>query len=393
MPINSKRVCIIRRAYYPAESHVRRNATSLAAAGYQVDVVCLRNYDEPAADIVESVNIHRMPLHARRRGLLGYLIEYFIFFLMAFVTVSWLHLQQPFAIVEADSMPDFLIFAGILPHLLGARLILYLFESMPEIWAQKRSIPMSHWTIRLLFWQEFVACQFADEIICCHDMAKDVLVQRGVPGDKITVILNVPDEQVFRRDYCTSKVNNDGVLHLIQHGTITENYGIQIVLNALSLLDPSLLLCFDIVGEGEFRSDLEADACRLGLHDRVVFHGFVSRDCLLELLCRADIGIVPMLFEYQSPNKMFEFVALGKPLIASDRKTFRQYFDEKEIAYFNTGDAKDLARVITSAVRNREALKAQADRATSRYQNYRWQNMKTRYLIVYNKFCVNDYLK
>jgi glycosyltransferase involved in cell wall biosynthesis len=378
------RVCIIRRAYYPADNHVRRNADSLIAAGYKVDIICLRNRGEPTTETIDSVNVHRLPMRARRSGLLAYFVEYVSFFLMAVVTVSFLHLRHPYTVIEADSMPDFLIFTGILSHLTGAHLILYLFESMPELWAQKWGVSMSHWTIRLILWQERISCHFADAVICCHDMASDALIHRGIPDYKISVVLNVPDEHVLSLDRYGSQ-EGDGVFRLIQHGTITENYGIQVVLQALALLDPSIPVCFDVVGQGEYRSVLEDITNRLGLQDRVIFHGFVSTDRLLELLYRADAGIVPMLFEYQSPNKMFQFIALGKPVIASDRQTFQQYFDENEILYFRTGDPYDLSRVIESAFRCSDETREYVRRASKRFEGYRWSKMRERYLEVYRR--------
>jgi glycosyltransferase involved in cell wall biosynthesis len=281
-------------------------------------------------------------------------------------------------------MPDFLIFAGIVPKLTGARLILYLFESMPEMWAQRRQVPMTHWSIKLLCWHEKISCSFADAIICCHDLAKDALVKRGIPENKITSILNVPDDNVFQKNN-DDESNDNHSFYLIQHGTMTENYGIQTVLQALKLLNPTLPVHFDVVGSGEYKPVLEKMVLDLDLTDRVTFHGFVSREKLMELLHRANVGVVPMLFEYQSPNKMFELVALGKPVIASDRLTFQQHFDSSEVLYFKTGDAADLAKAIEKAYQNRDHLMERAMLALLRYENYQWRTMGSRYLAVYEK--------
>lgn len=376
------RVCVIRRAYYPAESHVRRNVESLVAAGYSVDLVCLRNRGQRAFEVIGGVNVHRVPLAARRAGVVSYFFEYCAFFLLACAAVTWLHLRHRFAVVEADSMPDFLVFAGVVPRLTGARLLLYLFESMPEIWAQKKGLPMTHRAIRLLKWQERISCGFAHAVLCCHDFARDALIANGIAAEKITTILNVPDETLFHRyDDATAPVN--GTLRLVQHGTITENYGIQVVIEAISRLDRAIPVMYDVVGEGEYRPALEELARRLQVQERVMFHGFVSRERLLELLLQSSVGVVPMLFEFQSPNKLFEFVALGKPVIASDRKTFKQHFTEEEVLYFKTGDAGDLARAIEEIHGEPRAVQERAERAARRYEDYRWAVMRRRYHAVY----------
>ena len=376
------RICIIRRAYYPAETHVRRNLETLVSAGYSVDLVCLRNTGESASEVIGGVTVHRLPLRARRAGVVSYLAEYQAFFFMALASVTWLQCRHRFAIVEADSMPDFLIFAGLAPRLTGSRLIMYLFESMPEVWAQKKNLPMTHWAIRVIQWQEKVSCGFAHAVICCHDMARDALIAMKVPASKITPILNVPDENVFRRYDVTPRA--DGVFRLIQHGTITELYGIQVVIEAISFLDSALSVHYDVIGEGEYRPVLEDLARRLNVQDKVTFHGYLTPEPLVKWLLQSSAGVVPMLVEYMSPNKLFECVALGVPVIASDRTTFRQHFGDEEILYFKTGDARDLARAIEHAYRKRDDLRAQAERATKRYEEYRWTNMRKRYLGVYD---------
>ena len=166
----NRHICIIRRFYYPAALHVRRNAESLAEAGYAVDLICPRDEGEAAFEIINGVRVHRMPIRTRREGLLGYVLEYQGFFWMVFFYLTWLHIKQPFAVIEADAMPDFLVFTGLIPRLMGARLILYLYDHMPQVWSQKRNIPMTHWFIRILKWQEKLSCSFADAVICVHEL-------------------------------------------------------------------------------------------------------------------------------------------------------------------------------------------------------------------------------
>lgn len=376
-----KRVCIIRRAYYPAESHVRRNAETLLEAGYEVTLLCLQNKGEAKLEVVSGIEVHRLPLKAKRSNTFWYLFEYLLFFFMVLFAITRLELKNHFDFVEADSMPNFLIFTAILPRLRRARLILYLFESMPELWMQKLGLERPNFAIRLLMLEEKISCYFPQALICCHDLAKQALVGRNIPSTKITTLLNVPDEKVYR--FRVRHPQNRPGLHLVQHGTITENYGIQVVLKALSLLEPDILIHYDVIGAGEYQPFLEKMAADLKITGRVTFHGFIAREDLLKLLENSDVGIVPMLFEYQSPNKLFEFIALGLPVIASDKETFKQHFTEKELFYFKTEDAEDLARVIKKVHDNPELLAAISDRGYKRFASYRWKNMKKIYLDLY----------
>ena len=375
-------VCIVRRSYYPADLHVKRNADSLVSEGYSVDLICLRNKNALRFENIDGVRVHRVPLRARRQSVVSYIGEYLGFWALAFLKVTALHLKNFFDVVEADSMPDFLIFAGLVPRLTGAKLVLYLMESMPELWAQKQNLHPGHPVIKFIRWQEKVSCRFARAVITCHELARQEIVRMGIPPEKITAILNVPDEKRFHP--IEAQTAKNGIFRIVQHGTIAENYGIQVVLKALKSLGREFDVRFDVIGAGEYRPALEKMVMGFGLQDRVSFHGYVPLGHLLGLLRRSTAGVVPMLYEYQSPGKLFEYVALGIPVIASDRKTFKQHFNEGEVFYFRTGDSESLASVLRRVYNGTNELKTRKDRASRRYEDYRWGIEKNKYLGIYS---------
>ena len=134
------RHAMVVHAYYPhAETRVQREAEALVAAGYDVDIVCLRQAGQAPYEAVNGVGVHRLPvrrLHSAERsgrgGLGGQLREYLNFALRASLKVASLHLSRRFRVVQVHNPPDFLVVAGLLPRLTGARLILDLHDLMPE---------------------------------------------------------------------------------------------------------------------------------------------------------------------------------------------------------------------------------------------------------------------
>jgi hypothetical protein len=68
-------------------------------------------------------------------------------------------------VVQAHNLPDFLVFAALVPKLLGARLILDLHDLMPEFYASRFKSGMTSFPIRLLCWQERLSCLFAKHVI------------------------------------------------------------------------------------------------------------------------------------------------------------------------------------------------------------------------------------
>lgn len=159
-----KRHCMVVHAYYPVgETRVQREALALVAAGYEVDVLCLRDVGEAAVDHEEGVNIYRLPMKRYKGyGLAVQLLEYLAFFMLTFFKLFSLYPQRRYRTVQVHNLPDFLIFCAIYPKLRGAKLILDLHDLMPEFFAAKSEGDMNSLAVRLVTWQEQISCRFAD---------------------------------------------------------------------------------------------------------------------------------------------------------------------------------------------------------------------------------------
>ncbi|HZD10310.1 MAG TPA: glycosyltransferase, partial [Candidatus Binatia bacterium] len=195
-----KRHCMVVHAYYPVgETRVQRQALALRKQGYEVDVICLRHTGETPTQQEDGVTIYRLPLKRHRRG--GFalqMLEYLAFFALAFWKLLFLYPKRRYRVVQVHNLPDFLIFAALFPRFGGARLILDLHDLMPEFFAARTGRPMDSLVVRAVAWQEQVACRFADHVITVTDVWKETLVQRGVPAEKVSVVMNVADPGIFR---------------------------------------------------------------------------------------------------------------------------------------------------------------------------------------------------
>jgi len=392
----TSRVCIVRRAYYPEETHTRRNAETLLQNGYSIDVICERDSNQLPYQVVRGVHVFRLPIRHKRRGALTYVVEYIVFLLWVSMKLTWLHSKRKYDVVEIESMPDFLVFAGLIPKLLGSKVILYLFEDMPELMASKFCLANHNFFVKLLALIEKLSANYADHAIVCHELSRRKLLERRKVKTPISVILNVPDEGVFPLSVRNANRthSNDGPFTIVHHGTITENYGIQTVIEAVSLLRKQIPIRLKIFGKGEYRRALEDLTKALGATKEVNFVGYVSQEKLLEEIEKADAGVVALLNEYQSPNKLFELVAMGKPVVVSSFQTIRQHFNGDSLKYFRVGDAKNLARCILELYRNPAKRKSLVANASKIYEEYRWSKMKKKYLKVYEDLTKrNEYEK
>jgi len=384
-----RRVCIIRHGYYPRENHVRRDAEAVRDAGYHVDIICSKLKNEKNSEIVDRINVYRMPVSHQRGGPLRYIIEYPAFFILSFVKLALLHVEKKYVIIEVDTMPDFLIFVTLVPKLLGAKTILYMFEAMPELFGSKYKVSGQHLIVRLLGIIERIASLYADRIITVNEVIKRVFVSRKVPASKIAVILNSPDEELFKREsYVNGYMKKRECFVLVCHGTILKRYGFQTAIKAVSVLRnkmPDLRL--EIVGDGEYMEELVSLVNHLNLEDVVNFRGYLSLNEIPNLIMESDIGLVPIVkdnfTDLMLPNKLFEYIALGRAVISSNLTTIRTYFNSDSILFFESNNEKDLARCISQLYQNAAKRTSFVRTANKTYEKYRWSKMKKKYLKVY----------
>lgn len=376
-------VGIVRHNYYP-DTHVRRDAEALVEAGYDVTVVALRRPGQPWREVINGVEVYRLPVRHRRGSALRYAWEYGAFTLLAVLTVGALHLRKRFAVVEVDNMPDTLIAAGLFPKLTGAKLIFYVFDNMPELLAYLRGWPPTHPLVRVLGWLERTAAGVADRVLVPHRRAMGLVSGRGVPDGKITVVLNTADDRVFWPRVAEPEAQADGKFLVVTHGAILERYGIQVLVDALPKVAAEVPnLEVQVFGEGEYRSALEAQARRLGVDGRVKFRGFVPLDELIATLSRANAGYVGMLNDLTLPNKLMEYVALGVPVLLARWAAFESYFPADAVYYFGSGDSAELAEAILAVFRDPDEARRRARRASELYRTYGWESQRQIYLGVY----------
>jgi glycosyltransferase involved in cell wall biosynthesis len=281
-------------------------------------------------------------------------------------------------------MPDALVFTALVPKLTGARVLFYIFDNMPELLMVTRGFSERHPAVRLLALVERISATFADRVVVTQETARRVMQARGVPADKLLVVLNCPDEGTFVPEPPRGKPSGDGAFEIVTHGAILERYGNQVLIEALPAIAAQVPQArVQIFGEGEYRRELEALAERKGVADRVHFRGLVPIRELIANLRRADVGYAGMLCDNMLSNKLVEYVALGVPAVVARWSTFEHYFSDDSVAFFRPGDADDLARAILAVHAQPDAARSRAERASELYRSYRWPVQREVYLGVY----------
>jgi glycosyltransferase involved in cell wall biosynthesis len=383
----SPRIAVVRQFYFPLDTRVRREVQALLDEGYEVEVFCLSRPGERLRERRGALTIWRMPFPHRRASALAYLFEHAAFVIGVGLLLGVRHLHRRFAVVQANSIPDTIVFAALVPRLTGARVLLDLHECMPEFMATRFGRAPGSPFVRFVAAMEQASIRFAHRAITCTRQMRQAFTQRGADPSRITVVHNSADEAIFRPPPENGNGGNGG-FRLISHGSIEERYGLDTVIRAVALLRDELPdLRFDVYGEGSHREELIALARELGVEDRVRFSdGFVGLDELVSAIAHADAGVVAMkrdaFRDLTHCNKMFDFFSMRRPAIVSWTRSVAAYFDDNAIEFFRADDPRDLAQAVRRLYDDPQRRAALVEGAARENEPYRWPRQREVYLSV-----------
>lgn len=383
-----KSACFVVQSVYDFDPRVRRKAEALVGAGYSVDVLALRPSNGEKSYSLNGVRVRTLSLGKNRGSLTRYVFEYAIFFLWALVRTSIQMLRMRYAVIDVNSLPDFLIFAPVLARWMGAKLILDLHEITPEFYMSKYGVAENSRTVRVLKYLERISVNFADRVITINHPIENLLVDRGLPRSKSSVVMNAVDEARFAVDLsprAASGASDAGKFVMMYHGTLTSIYGLDIAVEAFALAHEEMLGAeLWILGSGPEKAALTALIEKLGLLSKVRLIGQVAATEIPSWLLQCTAGILPIrrdvFLDFAFPNKLPEFIIAGKPVIVSRLKAIRHYFSEDALAYFEPNDPVDLAKQMIRVYSDRTLRAKCAYRAKEEYTPIRWDVMKQQYL-------------
>ncbi len=149
-------------------------------------------------------------------------------------------------------------------------------------------------------------------------------------------------------------IRNDDHISILYVGRLSPEKGLQHLLEAVARLQ-SLNWKLTIVGDGLERIQLESQAYRLGIQERVHFIGRLSREKVSEFYKNADILVVPSLNE-MSPKVVMEGMAYGLAVIASRVGAIPKLLQDGRGILIEPGSPEHIVSAIKTLAENREML-------------------------------------
>lgn len=378
---------MIVHAYYEEDPRVRREAESLVARGWPVEVFALRRPEDPSEGIVEGVRVHRLDVQRHQgAGLMTYLREYVTFLVRSGWAVTRAHRRQRFGLVEVHTLPDFLVFAGLPLRIMGVPLVIDLHEAMPEFFRMRFPKASNSVVQRLLVLQERLSIAVASAAITVNDALAARLVELGVAPEKITVLLNTPSLARFDPALHLARAfAADGTVRLVYAGALTPTYELAVAVDAvarLATIRPDVAIRLDVYGRGDSEAALRAQVADLRLEERVRFHGRIPIEAVPAAIVAADIGLAPTrrdpFTDFSLSTKIFEYGAMGKPVVASRLPLVERTFPSGAVLTYEPGDADSLALAI-AALHDSPVLRDTAVAATTaRIRELSWEHAADR---------------
>ena len=179
-----------------------------------------------------------------------------------------------------------------------------------------------------------------DTVFVTGEMDKKFL-QDSYGIDNIVVIRNLPKyNNEIKPINLKEKYGIPSKAKIIMYqGVVLEGRGILYLIRQLDKFDN---LHFIIVGDGEFKNQFQKETDKLKIKDRVHFIGAVNHEELLNYTAAADIGValienISISYYYALPNKLFEYIMAGVPVIVSKLPQM-----EKVVNEYNVGKCVDL---------------------------------------------------
>ncbi len=368
MSRSRKVVIVVENSFVPLDTRVMSEAKAVQEMGWQAVVVCpfppeayrdgkIPPSTSPREDL-DGITVYRFPLKFAKRGFFGYVQEY----LMAFGGIARLvwrvWREGRIDIIHFCNPPDIFFPIAWFFRLLGVRIIFDHHDLFPEALAWRFQGRMGKLLVGVARLTEYLTFHAANRVISTNQSYRQIAMERGrIPEHRITIVRNGPiiDEfapvepvpalkQGFPYMACYVGVMGpeDGLMELIS------------VIRYLVIDRGRRDIFFALIGDGAVRSHA-LEQFKAWDIDHVVSMPGMIRDRLVvrQYLCTADVCLSPEPFTPLNAHSTFikigEYMAMGKPVLASDLKESR-FTAQDAAVYVDPGDTSAFGDALTALI-------------------------------------------
>ena len=236
------------------------------------------------------------------------------------------------------------------------------------MWVHKIYIPtIAKWTFKS-----------ADKIICYTEKEKSMLKKLGIDSDKIAVIHNGTDTNMFIP--CEKEKNSNQILWI---GRFTPGKGVEYLIDAFNILIkeyPNLKLI--MIGKGPLKGNIEQKIQNLNLSKNITIMNFIPNSKLPEIYQNSDVFVLPSINE-GVPRTILEAMACGLPIVCTELPQLINIVEGCG-SLVPLRDPQALAEAISKIISDKERAQKLGENGRKKVvENYSWEDTVKRTINLY----------
>jgi glycosyltransferase involved in cell wall biosynthesis len=375
------RILYIWDADYPWDIRVEKICNTLLHKGYEVHIAARNLKIRPIFEKIDNFYIHRLKPWKNQKA------NYFFSF-PAFFSPFWNKFLKK---IVKDNEIDLIIVRDLPLAIAGLRIgkhfkkpvIFDMAEDyvsmIKEIWEKKKYNGFNIFVRNPYFARlvERFAIKRFDHIFVVIEEAIQVVLKAGGSFKKVTIVSNTPTLESIKNESDGKLINISNRYSAIYVGGITLGRGIQIVLESLPEITKTIPdFLFVIVGTGYAIDTLKKIVKCTKMDYHVYWVGWADHKDIYKYIRSSKVGIIPHEVSAHTnttiPNKIFDYMACGIPVIASNAIPMNRIIAEEKCGkVFKNGDNTDLVRVLIELYKNEDCYGENGKRAV--LKKYNWE--------------------
>lgn len=376
---------------YPWDVRVEKICVSFVERGHEVHLLCRNRKQLQIYEYTNGLHIHRLPIMGDR---IGGIISFPFFvnplWLWNILSVAKQHKVELIVVRDLplslsgiligwlQSIPCFIDMAEPYPEMLQG------YWELQRVSFKQRLINYIVRNVKLAALVEQVACRLSAHIFPVSLEIKENLINKGIDAGKITLLHNTPTRaamQFYQNTAIDKYVSHDRTsMSLLYVGDLTEARGLPLVIQAIAQLrENDEHVSLRIVGKGRFEGELRRQVEREGLCQEVIFEGWVAHEKLGAYFTACDIGIIPHIptehNQLTVPNKVFDYMAAGLPVVSSNLAPIRRILHETNSGViFENYTTSSLVEVLMKLKDKETRMRLGCNGMQAVLETYSWEN-------------------
>jgi glycosyltransferase involved in cell wall biosynthesis len=369
--MNNKSIIFVRSNPVDPDPRVEKEVTSLKKAGYKIKILCWdREGKSKKFEKKEDYTIKRFKLKA----------PYGKFLLLPYLLIWWIYeffllLKEDYDIIHSCDLDTYLV-ALLVAKIRNKKIVYDIFD----FYSDMISGSMPKLVINFVRSIDIYLIKFADAVILADESRVNQI--SGSKPKKIVFIYNSPEDYFKKNKFKTFKKAKN--FRIFYCGLLSKERGISYILKVIRGMDLNLLIA-------GFGSDEKYFSQKFKFFKNIKYFGKIPYKKVIEISLSSDCLIAlysPEILNHKfaSPNKLFESMMCGKPIIVSNKSTMAQIVKKEKCGLIvEYGNLDQLRKAILKIKNNPQIAKKMGENGRKAYERrYNWGIMERRLISLYS---------